>query len=198
MPNRNIIPLVYDVPEKTFSKESIHCMKQLLARPNRFKVRALLRPSDKNRLFAKKHMCPALEVVWGDMADYDTIKKCVDGCDYVLHIGAMVSPAADKYLEKMAFLSRMYTQQRFGKTIQMYIPLYITNSCTNHCVYCGFQHDNPIKRVILKDEEIVNECKAIRRIGPFENLLIVTGENPRDAGVDYLENALRLSLIFRI
>ena len=90
---------------------------------------------------------------------------------------ALISPAADKYLEKMAFLSRMYTQQRFGKTIQMYVPLYITNSCTNHCVYCGFQHDNPIKRVILKDEEIVNECKAIRRIGPFENLLIVTGEN---------------------
>ena len=39
---------------------------------------------------------------------------------------ALISPAADKYLEKMAFLSRMYTQQRFGKTIQMYVPLYIT------------------------------------------------------------------------
>ena len=106
---------------------------------------------------------------------------------------ALVSPAADKYLEEMASLSRMYTQQRFGKTMQMYVPLYITNSCINHCVYCGFQHDNPIKRVILKDEEIINECKAIRKIGPFENLLIVTGENPRDAGVDYLENALRLA-----
>ena len=45
-------------------------------------------------------MCPSLEVVWGDMVDYDTIKKCVDGADYVLHIGAMVSPAADKYPEK--------------------------------------------------------------------------------------------------
>lgn len=78
-------------------------LKQLLARPNRFKVRALLRPSDKNRVFAKKHMCPALEVVWGDMSDYDTIKKCVDGCDYVLHIGAMVSPAADKYPEETLY-----------------------------------------------------------------------------------------------
>lgn len=106
---------------------------------------------------------------------------------------ALVSPAAEKCLEPMAALSRQYTQQRFGKTIQMYVPLYITNSCMNHCIYCGFQHDNPITRVILKDEEIVNECKAIRAIGPFENLLIVTGENPRDAGVDYLENALRLA-----
>lgn len=106
---------------------------------------------------------------------------------------ALVSPAAEKYIEPMAVLSRKYTQQRFGKTIQMYVPLYITNSCTNHCIYCGFQHNNPIPRVILSDEEIVNECQAIRKIGPFENLLLVTGENPRDAGVDYIENALKLA-----
>ena len=106
---------------------------------------------------------------------------------------ALVSPAADMYLEEMAGRSRMYTQQRFGKTIGMYIPLYITNSCTNSCVYCGFNHNNPIQRIILNDEEIVEECKAIRRLAPFENLLIVTGENPRDAGVDYIENALRLA-----
>ena len=93
----------------------------------------------------------------------------------------------------MAVRSRMYTQQRFGKTISMYIPMYITNSCTNFCVYCGFNHNNPINRIILTDEEIVEECKAIRRLGPFENLLIVTGENPHLAGVDYLENALRLA-----
>ena len=106
---------------------------------------------------------------------------------------ALISPAAEHYLEEMAVRSRMYTQQRFGKTISMYIPMYITNSCTNFCVYCGFNHNNPINRIILTDEEIVEECKAIRRLGPFENLLIVTGENPHLAGVDYLENALRLA-----
>ncbi len=104
---------------------------------------------------------------------------------------ALISPAAEPYLEQMAALSRLYTQQRFGKTIQMYVPLYITNSCTNHCVYCGFQHDNPIARVILNESEMVNEFKAIKAIGPFENLLMVTGENPRAAGVDYLEGALK-------
>ncbi len=104
---------------------------------------------------------------------------------------ALISPAATPYLEQMAALSRLYTQQRFGKTIQMYVPLYITNSCTNHCVYCGFQHNNPIARVILTEEEMVNEFKAIKKIGPFENLLMVTGENPRVAGVEYLERALR-------
>ena len=75
-------------------------MQQLLSRNNRFQVRILARPSEKNKKLLKKYMCPSLEVVWGDMADYDTIKRCVDGSDYVLHIGAMVSPAADKYPEQ--------------------------------------------------------------------------------------------------
>ena len=106
---------------------------------------------------------------------------------------ALVSPAAAPYLERMAQLSRKYTQERFGRTMQMYVPLYITNSCTNHCVYCGFRYPNLIPRVILTEEEIVAECEAIRELGPFENLLIVTGENPRDAGVEYIERALQLA-----
>ena len=79
---------------------------------------------------------------------------------------ALVSPAAAPYIEHMAALSRLYTQERFGKTIQMYVPLYITNSCTNHCVYCGFNHNNPIARIILTEKEIENECRAIRQMGP--------------------------------
>ena len=52
---------------------------------------------------------------------------------------ALVSPAAAPYLETMARLSRKYTEERFGKTMSMFIPLYITNSCTNSCVYCAFR-----------------------------------------------------------
>jgi len=105
---------------------------------------------------------------------------------------AMVSPAAQPYLEQMAVLSRRYTQQRFGNTIQFYVPLYLTNSCINHCVYCGFNHSNDIKRIILTDEQILREVEAIKKIGNFQHILLVTGENPRDAGVDYIENAIRL------
>ena len=103
---------------------------------------------------------------------------------------ALISPAAAPYLEQMARKSQRITQERFGKTISMYIPLYITNSCTNSCVYCGFNHNNPFQRTILTMDQIEKECQAIRRLGPFENLLIVTGENPAKAGVDYLEEAL--------
>ncbi len=105
---------------------------------------------------------------------------------------ALVSPAAAPYLERMATLSRRYTQERFGRVISLYIPLYLTNSCTNACVYCGFNRHNRFKRVVLTPAQIDDECRAIRRLGPFENLLIVTGENPAVAGTDYLEEALRI------
>lgn len=105
---------------------------------------------------------------------------------------ALVSPAAQPYLEQMAALSRKYTLERFGRTIQFYIPLYLTNSCMNHCVYCGFNHNNDIRRIILTDDQVLQEVEAIKKIGDFRHILLVTGENPRDAGADYIENAIRL------
>jgi len=106
---------------------------------------------------------------------------------------ALISPAATPYIEQMAALSRRYTLERFGKTISMYIPMYVSNACTNHCVYCGFNHHNPLERVTLTLEQVENECKAIRRLGPFENLLIVSGEFPTLNGVDYLEKVLKVA-----
>lgn len=105
---------------------------------------------------------------------------------------ALVSPAAEPYLEHMAHRSRSLTEQRFGKTISMFIPMYITNACTNSCVYCGFNRHNRFPRVVLTPEQIEAECKAIKQMGPFENLLVVTGEHPKLAGTDYLEEALRI------
>ena len=116
-------------------------------------------------------------------------KKSLDVEDFK----ALISPAATPYLEVMAQLSRKYTLERFGKTISMFIPLYITNSCTNSCIYCGFNYNNPMKRTILTEEEMINEYKAIKKLAPFENLLLVTGENPAKAGVDYIERALLLA-----
>ena len=106
---------------------------------------------------------------------------------------ALISPAAEPYLEQMARLSRKYTEARFGRTMSLFIPLYITNSCTNSCIYCGFHVANKMRRTILTPEEMVQEYEAIKRLGPFENLLIVTGENPAKAGVPYLAKALDLA-----
>ncbi|MDR1847153.1 MAG: 2-iminoacetate synthase ThiH [Bacteroidales bacterium] len=104
---------------------------------------------------------------------------------------ALISPAAEPFLETMARLSRAATQKRFGKVMQFYIPLYLSNECSNHCIYCGFNHNNPIERKTLTDDEIRAEIGVIKAMG-YDNVLLLTGEYPRKAGVDYIENAIRL------
>lgn len=104
----------------------------------------------------------------------------------------LISDAADPYLEEMARLSQHFTRERFGKTISLYIPMYVSNACTNKCVYCGFNHDNPMTRTTLTMEQIDAECRAIKKLGPFQNLLIVSGEYPSLCGVDYLEKTLEV------
>ena len=106
---------------------------------------------------------------------------------------ALISPAAAPFLEEMAVLSQKYTQERFGHTMSLFIPLYLTNSCANSCVYCGFHISNPMPRTILTFKEMENEYKAIKQLGPFENILLVTGENPAKAGVPYLAKALDIA-----
>jgi len=104
---------------------------------------------------------------------------------------ALISPAAAPYLEQMARLSQELTLKRFGKTIQLYIPLYLSNECTNGCIYCGFKHENKIDRKTLSEEEILKEALAIKKMG-FKHLLLVTGEHPKSAGFDYLKKAIEI------
>ncbi len=104
----------------------------------------------------------------------------------------LISEAALPHIERMARLSRHFTQERFGNTISLYIPMYVSNECTNKCVYCGFNHDNPFLRKTLSLEEVRKECEAIKKLGPFENLLIVSGEYPSKTGVEYMEKVLEV------
>jgi 2-iminoacetate synthase len=104
---------------------------------------------------------------------------------------ALISPAATPYLEQMAKLSQEITQKRFGKTIQLYIPLYLSNECQNICTYCGFSFNNNIKRKTLTDAEILQEVKVIKSMG-YDHVLVVTGEASMTVGVAYLENAIKL------
>ena len=83
-------------------------------------------------------------------------KKQCDVEDFM----ALISPAAEPFIETMAQLSKHYTEERFGRVMSMFVPLYITNSCTNSCIYCGFHIQNPMARVILTPEQIEDEYKA--------------------------------------
>ena len=104
---------------------------------------------------------------------------------------ALISPAAEGYLEQMAQLSHQLTQKRFGKTIQMYIPMYLSNECQNICTYCGFSLNIDIKRKTLSDEEILKEIKIIKSWG-YDHILIVTGEANKTVGTEYFKNAIKL------
>ncbi len=104
---------------------------------------------------------------------------------------ALISPAALPYLEQMSQLSHQLTLKRFGRTMQMYVPIYLSNECQNICTYCGFSFNNHIKRKTLTNEEILKEVAAIKEWG-YEHALLVTGEATQTVGVDYLKNAIRL------
>ena len=102
---------------------------------------------------------------------------------------ALISPAATPFLEQMAQKSLQLTRQRFGNTIQLYIPLYLSNKCTNICTYCGFSLGNKIRRKTLSMDELDAEIKAIKAHG-FEHLLLVTGEAPGTVGMEYFRQVL--------
>ncbi len=104
---------------------------------------------------------------------------------------ALISPAAAPFLEEMAQLSHQLTLKRFGNTIQLYIPLYLSNECQNICTYCGFSMDNPLRRTTLNDRQLLKEAEVIKSHG-FDHVLLVTGEANRIVGVDYLENSIKL------
>jgi len=97
----------------------------------------------------------------------------------------LLSPAADKQLEIMAQRSHKLTLRRFGKTVLMYVPLYVSNYCTNLCVYCGFNASNKVKRLAMTIDEAVAESKLLHKMG-FQHILLVSGEHPNYATVDYL------------
>lgn len=139
-----------------------------------------------------------------DLYDWDTLEKEIYACSAqevqaVLSkdkitlddFKVLISPAAKPFIEQMAQRSHALTKKRFGNTIQMYIPMYLSNECQNICTYCGFSMTNKIKRKTLSDKEILQEVAQIKSLG-YDHILLVTGEANRTVGVSYLKNAIRL------
>lgn len=101
-------------------------------------------------------------------------------------LAALLSPKAESFLPLLAARSKELTALRFGRTTQIYAPLYLSNICTNRCAYCGFSADNSIPRRKLSIDEAVAEAEILKNRG-FEHLLLVSGEASASLGVDYLE-----------
>jgi 2-iminoacetate synthase len=98
---------------------------------------------------------------------------------------ALVSPAAEVHLEEMARRARQLTIQRFGKTVRLYAPLYLSNYCVNSCRYCGFNRTSKFERTRLTVEQAVGEADIIASEG-FSDILLVSSEDRSFVSVDYL------------
>lgn len=105
---------------------------------------------------------------------------------------ALLSPAAEEFLEDMAIRAQKETRKHFGNSIYMFTPLYISNYCENYCIYCGFNSHNKIKRSKLNFEQIEKEMKAIAQTG-LQEILILTGESRKFSDVEYIGEACRLA-----
>lgn len=103
----------------------------------------------------------------------------------------LISKAAAPKLEVMASMTQALTQKRFGKIIQLYAPLYLSNECQNICTYCGFSLDNKLKRKTLTDTELMMETMVLKTMG-VNHVLLVSGEANKTVGISYFLNAIRL------
>lgn len=105
---------------------------------------------------------------------------------------ALLSPAAEAFLEPMARKAKMETAKHFGNSVCMFTPLYIANYCENYCVYCGFNCHNNIHRGKLTLEEIEKELQSIAGTG-LKEILLLTGECRSQSDVTYIGEAVKLS-----
>lgn len=158
----------------------------------------------------KNHMeyMPGMEIIESDicknvmeqMESYDYSKYTAldvknalehDTCT-IEDFKALLSPAAEPFLELMAQKAKKETVKHFGNTVYLFTPLYIANYCENYCVYCGFNCYNHIKRMKLTPEQIDHEMKIIADSG-MEEILLLTGESRAQSDIKYIGEACKMA-----
>ena len=187
--------------ENQFFVDSGHLSPEALAKKHRLETD----PSSR-----KNHMeyLPGMEIIESDvcrqvmsqMERYDysvyTARDVRAALDHetctIEDFKALLSPAAEPFLEEMAQKARMETSKHFGNTVYLFTPLYIANYCENYCVYCGFNCYNHINRMKLNMAEIEHEMKVIADSG-MQEILILTGESRGQSNVEYIGQAVKLA-----
>ena len=140
------------------------------------------------------------EQVVSRMKAYDYNKFTADGVKRALEaeylstedFGALLSPAAEPFLEQMARRATIETGKHFGSSVCLFTPLYIANYCENYCIYCGFNCHNKIRRAKLDYDGIRREMEAIAKTG-MEEILILTGESRKMSDVEYIGKACEIA-----
>ena len=187
--------------ENQFFVDSEHLSAEALAKKHRLETD----PSSR-----RNHMeyLPGMEIIESDVCQQ--VLSQMNSFDYSVYTArdvraaldhdtcsvedfkALLSPAAEPFLEELAQRARMETSRHFGNTVYLFTPLYIANYCENYCVYCGFNCYNHINRMKLSMEQIEHEMKVIADSG-MEEILILTGESRAQSNVEYIGEACRLA-----
>ena len=145
--------------------------------------------SDKRKEFSWDEMSARFDQIDRNQVEIAINREGRGGIEDLI---ALLSPiAAEHYLEEMAQLSYRITRKRFGQTLRLFAPMYLSNECNNICDYCGFSMNNQIPRKTLTDAEILREAGILKKNG-FDHILLVTGESAQKVGLDYLTHALDL------
>ena len=164
--------------------------------------------TDPNSRISHMEYLPDMEIIESDICDrvisqmesYDYSRYTArdvraaldrDTCS-IEDFKALLSPAAEPFLEEMAQKAKIETGKHFGNTVYLFTPLYIANYCENYCVYCGFNCYNHISRMKLNMEQIEHEMKIIADSG-MEEILILTGESRSKSNVEYIGEACKLA-----
>ena len=187
--------------ENQFFVDSEHLSPEALAKKRRLETDPSSRKSPMEYL-------PGMEIIESDvceqvisqMSAYDAsvytardVRAALDhGTCTIEGFKALLSPAAEPFLEEMAQKARIETSKHFGNTVYLFTPLYIANYCENYCVYCGFNCYNHIHRMKLNMEQIEHEMKVIADSG-MEEILILTGESRSQSNVEYIGEACKLA-----
>lgn len=140
-----------------------------------------------------------METVLGTAAELDPstftdadVRRALDGDPGIDGFAALLSPAAEPHLEEMAARALDETRRHFGNSVCLFTPLYVSNYCSNECVYCGFNCRNGIHRATLDLPSVERELDAIAATG-LEEVLILTGESRARSGVDYISKCVELA-----
>ena len=141
-----------------------------------------------------------LECVLEQVARYDErsfsaddVKRALQATSLKIeHLQALLSPAAEEFIEELAIKSAQVKRKYFGSNIALFTPLYLSNHCSSKCVYCGFQKGNPIARAKLSESEIHQEMHAIAQSG-LQEVLMLTGEGREYASVEYIAKACAIA-----
>ena len=187
--------------ENQFFIDSEHLPPQALERKHRLETDPTLRSNHMEYMPGMEQISSDIRSkVLSQMNAYDSLRYTKEDVRAALEhetcsiedFKALLSPAAEPYLEEMAERARRETGKHFGNTVYLFTPLYIANYCENYCVYCGFNCYNHIHRMILTPGQIEHEMKIIADSG-MEEILILTGESRAKSDVHYIGEACKLA-----